>query len=240
MLKVEDDKKIEEIDEDEITHTKALRYFVYLAVIVVIGLLIFCAFDKYLEYSNYKTVMKYLNNVNKTLAKKQPIPLSTIESYDFELSKLSSENFENKKLSSKINALIADLANQPVLIPTGLYVRSWATGALHKAEIDTVIALYRQKSNYTIKTIYQPITAVEKKAYDISVSHPEWTKEVCLDLANRKLWIGMTKEQLILSWGNPKEVDRNVSKSSNTEQWIYGNLGPYVYLENGFVNSWQY
>ena len=47
----------------------------------------------------------------------------------------------------------------------------------------------------------------------------------------------MTKEMLIDSWGDPKEINRSVGSWGIHEQCIYSK--GYVYIENGFVTSWQ-
>ena len=53
----------------------------------------------------------------------------------------------------------------------------------------------------------------------------------------------MTKEQVRLSWGEPKDVKRTVLSGKTTEQWIYGK-GWYgtirdrnLYFENGILES---
>ena len=52
-----------------------------------------------------------------------------------------------------------------------------------------------------------------------------------------KIWIGMTKEMAIDSWGEPDDINRTVGNWGVHEQWIYGNT--YVYFENGKLTSWQ-
>lgn len=52
-----------------------------------------------------------------------------------------------------------------------------------------------------------------------------------------KIWIGMSKEMLLQSWGKPDDINRTVTSSSVWEQWVYGKR--YVYLENNILTSWQ-
>lgn len=52
-----------------------------------------------------------------------------------------------------------------------------------------------------------------------------------------KIWIGMTKEMLIESWGEPNDINRTVTASNVSEQCVYGSQ--YVYLDNGIVTAWQ-
>lgn len=70
-----------------------------------------------------------------------------------------------------------------------------------------------------------------------------WNKEDCEKIAERKIWIGMSKDQLILSWGLPDDQNNTVGSWGINSQWVYG-LGDYVYLEGESdndlrVTSWQ-
>lgn len=56
-------------------------------------------------------------------------------------------------------------------------------------------------------------------------------------IQERKIIIGMTQEQVLLSWGKPDDINRNVGSWGNHEQWIYGNS--YIYFKNGKLTSWQ-
>ncbi len=52
-----------------------------------------------------------------------------------------------------------------------------------------------------------------------------------------EIWLGMTKDMTIESWGEPDKINRTVNSISVNEQWIYGNK--YLYFENGKLVSWQ-
>jgi hypothetical protein len=50
--------------------------------------------------------------------------------------------------------------------------------------------------------------------------------------------IGMTQEEVIASsWGKPNSINRTVTASSNSEQWVYP--GGYLYFENGLLTTVQ-
>lgn len=53
-----------------------------------------------------------------------------------------------------------------------------------------------------------------------------------------KIWIGMTSEMAIDSWGAPSEKNRTVGSWGVHEQWVYGDH-TYLYFENGKLTSWQ-
>ncbi|OJY42549.1 MAG: hypothetical protein BGP08_18590 [Rhizobiales bacterium 64-17] len=60
----------------------------------------------------------------------------------------------------------------------------------------------------------------------------------------RKVWQGMTSEQLIESWGQPEDLDEKVLKAKTKEIWKYGCNGKNryrqrVYVENNEVVGWQ-
>lgn len=71
-----------------------------------------------------------------------------------------------------------------------------------------------------------------------------WSAEDCSNIAERKIWIGMSKDQLILSWGLPNDSNNSTYSFGVHSQWVYGTFGSYVYLEgkdkNSMkVSSWQ-
>lgn len=49
--------------------------------------------------------------------------------------------------------------------------------------------------------------------------------------------IGMTKQMILDSIGNPKDINRTVGSWGSHEQWVYENF--YIYFENGKVTSFQ-
>lgn len=69
--------------------------------------------------------------------------------------------------------------------------------------------------------------------------HSEWPEWVWEAIADRVIRIGMTSKQVQLSWGQPARRNRSVGSWGVHEQWVYGDFGPYVYLKNGVVASWQ-
>lgn len=54
-----------------------------------------------------------------------------------------------------------------------------------------------------------------------------------------KIFIGMSVLGLYAARGKPLKENRTVTASGSSIQHVYGNLGPYVYSENGTVTSWQ-
>lgn len=61
------------------------------------------------------------------------------------------------------------------------------------------------------------------------------TKELVLA---HKISIGMTRDQVLESLGQPQDDNRTVVPGSVHEQWVYG-VGLYVYIDDGIVTGWQ-
>ena len=64
-----------------------------------------------------------------------------------------------------------------------------------------------------------------------------WPPAIRVAIQKQDVAIGMTAEQVRLSWGQPKNVNTTVTEAGRTEQWVYS--GQYVYLDNGSVESIQ-
>ena len=66
------------------------------------------------------------------------------------------------------------------------------------------------------------------------------------NIANKKIWIRMTGFQLGFSWGSPRDRNNTTTAYGIHSQWVYGDFGPYAYLEGKTddlnemkVTSWQ-
>jgi len=85
--------------------------------------------------------------------------------------------------------------------------------------------------------------------------HPEAREAIKVELARRniidfsswspierhKIHIGMTKEAVRLSWGDPSRINRTVGRWGIHEQWVYGRYphAEYLYFENNQLVGWQ-
>ncbi|HEY2934305.1 MAG TPA: hypothetical protein VGK99_21390 [Acidobacteriota bacterium] len=58
------------------------------------------------------------------------------------------------------------------------------------------------------------------------------------DILKGSVRIGMSKEHVKASWGEPSDINTTVTRYSRHEQWVYG-IGSYVYFENGVVTAIQ-
>lgn len=63
-----------------------------------------------------------------------------------------------------------------------------------------------------------------------------WSNQVWTAIVDSKVFIGMTKEQALMSWGKPDKTNRTTSRGSISEQWVYKN-NQYLYFEDGLLVS---
>ncbi|MCZ7607820.1 MAG: hypothetical protein M5U25_17490 [Planctomycetota bacterium] len=73
-------------------------------------------------------------------------------------------------------------------------------------------------------------------------SQPESVRELILA---HQVTLGMTAEQVELSWGPPHTKNRTVTKYGVSEQWVYGyadrwsDTTRYLYFDDDILTSWQ-
>lgn len=53
-----------------------------------------------------------------------------------------------------------------------------------------------------------------------------------------KIWLGMTANMAIQSWGRPEKINTTSGTFGKHEQWIYPN-NVYLYFENNILTAWQ-
>jgi hypothetical protein len=66
-----------------------------------------------------------------------------------------------------------------------------------------------------------------------------WAKETWEAIENSRVLIGMDKQQVRFSWGEPKDVNTTETKNVVAEQWVYESRKSYVYFRNGKVDAIQ-
>jgi len=85
-----------------------------------------------------------------------------------------------------------------------------------------------------MRTIKEGSDAVIKQINDM----------ISMAIQNKKIATGMSKEEVKLSWGEPKSINKVTGQKGTIEQWIYGETttktDKYVYFnEEGEVDSFQ-
>ena len=75
----------------------------------------------------------------------------------------------------------------------------------------------------------------------IKVTHPSWDDDTCNTIAEKKISIGFTSEQVIAAWGSPYKINTTIGVYGKHEQWVMHDSinSNYLYFENGILTSAQ-
>jgi hypothetical protein len=136
----------------------------------------------------------------------------------------------------------------------GYVKKYWISDNKNIIEIEKKIALEKlqeiefKKNQIKIKREFDSINELEKN-YKIlkeetllqnkkdNFIKKKYGNSILLKLKKRLIWIGMNKEMALYSAGNPKDINRTVTKNRVSEQWVYNNM--YLYFENGILTYFQ-
>lgn len=78
------------------------------------------------------------------------------------------------------------------------------------------------------------------KALNIKSKHPSWGNEECKAIAENKIFIGMSTDQVKEAWGKPYKINISTGRYGTHEQWVmHGGGSTYVYFDNGIMTSLQ-
>lgn len=75
--------------------------------------------------------------------------------------------------------------------------------------------------------------------FGIDPVDPSWDKSILETIKQQKIRLGMTREQVLLSWGKPKDVNTTVTLYGTKEEWIYDKK-KYLYFEDNKLTTFQY
>ena len=104
--------------------------------------------------------------------------------------------------------------------------------------IDNVMVILRNDSGRRFSEASQTI----KEKYSLrspSKLHPTWSKKVWDAIANNDVFVGMNKEQVRMSWGEPSDINSTTSKHASSEQWVFGS-GSYLYFDGNQLTTIQH
>lgn len=80
--------------------------------------------------------------------------------------------------------------------------------------------------------------ALSARALALCEEHPAWTSDVCRKIVRHQVSLGMTQEQVQLSWGKPDRINRTSSlRGDGIEQWVYGRQYLYFEFATGVVQG---
>lgn len=66
----------------------------------------------------------------------------------------------------------------------------------------------------------------------------KWGLKMGTLIADNKVVIGMNKEMCIAAWGEPRDINKTITRGLTTEQWVYG-LSRYLYFSKGILTGIQ-
>lgn len=105
---------------------------------------------------------------------------------------------------------------------------------------DSIADAMLKKAKEESRAIYENRKIENEKAYQSK--RVKFTKKYGQvngeKVAKGLIWIGMTEEMLIDSWGQPEDINSTVTRYGSRKQYVYGS-GQYVYVVNGKVDAWQ-
>jgi len=114
----------------------------------------------------------------------------------------------------------------------------YATGWIHSNELSSE----RVEPLSTMQKIrIEKENAAKERQSNFLSKNKDLTENLRSQILNGTISIGMTKEMVQASWGEPSDINKTITASKVREQWIYGTLSnrKYVYFENGNLYSIQ-
>ncbi len=80
------------------------------------------------------------------------------------------------------------------------------------------------------------------RAGQLCKKHPKWSREDCLKVADKKIWIGMHYEMLVELFGKPNHANPSNYGGGTQWQWCWNNYNPSCFYDNdddGIVDSYN-
>lgn len=83
--------------------------------------------------------------------------------------------------------------------------------------------------------------ALTEKGKKVKQKHSSWSNDICNTVAEKKIMVGMTTDQVRSAWGKPYRINTSTGSYGEHEQWVMsdGIGSDYVYFENGIMTSLQ-
>ena len=105
---------------------------------------------------------------------------------------------------------------------------------------DSIADIVNRKAKEEGKAYFDSLRI--KAQQDVNKRRPIYVKKYGTvngeKVAKGLIWIGMTEEMMVDSWGQPEDINTTVTSYGSRKQFVYGS-GQYVYVVNGKVDAWQ-
>ena len=95
----------------------------------------------------------------------------------------------------------------------------------------------RRKEAIIIEQEEQQRLLIEKRKHEAEMIS-KYGVRIGKIISDNKVIIGMNKEICRLSWGEPYDINRTITKNKVFEQWVYS-MGTYLYFENDILVAIQ-
>jgi hypothetical protein len=106
------------------------------------------------------------------------------------------------------------------------------------SSVKNVKVKFGDRNKYTIESQYKGFkSAISKRALALQQKYPDWSKDVCIAVADRKIHIGMNQDMCREAWGKPGKINRTTTAYGTSEQWVYGYN--YVYFDGDVLTTIQ-
>ena len=105
-----------------------------------------------------------------------------------------------------------------------------------KIQKDKDIALVKAKEKAELEAY------LNSKAGKLCIKYPNWSKQECQQVADRKIWIGMTREMLVVMNGLPDHANPSNYGGVTEWQWCWNDLTPSCFYDkngDGAVDSYN-
>jgi len=150
------------------------------------------------------------------------------------------EDGGKREVEGKINVFINEPLKVIDVISTMIGCNKtciWVVVKTSKQEVGFIGVAYSYTNYYISRYIGGKYSEERPWQKDITEFNPQekfgWSDEICQTISEKKISLGMTKLQIIWSWGKPESINRGIYKEGkSSEQWVYGS-GSYVYFNDG-------
>ncbi|MGE3535965.1 MAG: hypothetical protein AB7N91_00860 [Candidatus Tectimicrobiota bacterium] len=143
-------------------------------------------------------------------------------------------------LTGKVLELEYETTRSSVVVPLGT--------PIHLVGLDTKHVLARvaghtrpfrllvQTKQGTVDEVAKELTLVLAKEPPLQFVRPEMRAFV----AQQEVIRGMSRREVLMSWGQPDRVNGVPGSSGFLEEWIYYGRRVHMFLDNGTVTNWQH
>jgi len=87
----------------------------------------------------------------------------------------------------------------------------------------------------------QPDIPLTQKGQKVKEKHTLWSNDDCNTIAEKKIHIGMTEDQVRVAWGKPYRINTTTGSYGEHAQWVMHDSihSDYLYFDNGVLTSIQ-